>query len=64
MPAASYPDQLTGQHLTREAWLADVAARLAPTLAQLGAPLPPRLRVSIGVPSAGRSNPDRSPEPG
>jgi len=56
MPAAPSPDQSPpNHHPTREAWLADVAARLAPAFAQLGAPLPPRLRVSIGVPSAGRS---------
>lgn len=41
-------------HPNRESWLNDVAARLRPAFAQLGAPLPERLRIAIGFPSAGR----------
>ena len=42
------------QRPNRESWLADVAARLRPAFAQLGAPLPERLRIAIGFPSTGR----------
>jgi hypothetical protein len=42
------------QHPNRESWLNDVAARLRPAFAQLGAPLPDRLRIAIGFPSTGR----------
>jgi len=41
-------------HPNRESWLTDVASRLRPAFAQLGAPLPDRLRIAIGFPSAGR----------
>ena len=41
-------------HPNREAWLADVAGRLRPVFATLGAPLPDRLRIAIGFPSTGR----------
>jgi hypothetical protein len=44
----------TNQHPNRESWLADVAGRLRPAFAQLGAPLPDRLRIAIGFPSMGR----------
>lgn len=37
----------------RETWLNDLAAKMAPTFAEHGFPLPP-LRVSIGWPSAGK----------
>jgi hypothetical protein len=42
------------QHPNRESWLNDVADRLRPAFAQLGAPLPDRLRIAIGFPSTGR----------
>ena len=42
------------QHPNRESWLTDVAGRLRPAFAQLGAPLPDRLRIAIGFPSTGR----------
>ncbi len=35
-------------HETREAWLNDVAHRMAPIFQQLAAPLPARLRIAIG----------------
>jgi hypothetical protein len=41
-------------HPNRESWLTDVAARLRPAFAQLGAPLPDRLRIAIGFPSTGQ----------
>jgi len=41
-------------HPNRESWLNDVAGRLRPAFAQLGAPLPDRLRIAIGFPSTGR----------
>jgi len=41
-------------HPNRESWLKDVAGRLRPAFAQLGAPLPERLRIAIGFPSTGR----------
>jgi len=41
-------------HPNRESWLNDVASRLRPAFAQLGAPLPERLRIAIGFPSTGR----------
>jgi hypothetical protein len=44
----------TNQHPNRESWLNDVAARLRPAFAQLGTPLPDRLRIAIGFPSTGR----------
>ena len=43
-----------GPHPNRESWLDDVAGRLRPAFAQLGAPLPGRLRIAIGFPSTGR----------
>lgn len=49
MPA-SHPDP----HSNRESWLNNVANRLRPAFAQLGAPLPDRLRIAIGFPSTGR----------
>jgi hypothetical protein len=42
------------QHVNRESWLSDVASRLRPAFAELGAPLPDRLRIAIGFPSLGR----------
>jgi hypothetical protein len=42
------------QHPNRESWLNDVARRIRPAFVQLGAPLPERLRIAIGFPSAGR----------
>jgi len=41
-------------HPNRESWLNDVAGRLRPAFAQMGAPLPERLRIVIGFPSTGR----------
>ncbi len=41
-------------HPNRESWLNDVASRLRPAFAQLGAPLPDRLRIAIGFSSTGR----------
>ena len=41
------------QHANRESWLHDVILRLRPAFAQLGAPLPDRLRSAIGFPSSG-----------
>jgi len=41
-------------HPNRESWLNDVAGRLRPAFAQMGAPLPDRLRIAIGFPSTGR----------
>ncbi len=41
-------------HPNRESWLNDVAGRLRPAFAQMGAPLPERLRIAIGFPSTGR----------
>ena len=41
-------------HETREAWLNDVAHRLAPIFQQLAAPLPARLRIAIGFTSGGQ----------
>ena len=41
-------------HETREAWLNDVAHRMAPIFQQLAAPLPARLRIAIGFTSGGR----------
>jgi hypothetical protein len=41
-------------HPNREAWLNDVAQRLRRAFADLGAPLPDRLRIAIGFPSSGR----------
>lgn len=40
-------------HPNRESWLNDVAGRLRPAFAQLGVPLPDRLRIAIGFPSTG-----------
>jgi hypothetical protein len=48
----STPDP--NQHPNRESWLNDVAGRLRPAFAQLGAPLPDRLRIAIGFPSTGQ----------
>jgi hypothetical protein len=44
----------SNQHPNRESWLNDVAGRLRPAFAQLGAPLPERLRIAIGFPSCGQ----------
>ena len=41
-------------HPNRESWLNGVAGRLRPAFAQLGAPLPDRLRIAIGFPSGGQ----------
>ena len=41
-------------HPNRESWLNDVAGRLRPAFAQLGAALPDRLRIAIGFPSTGQ----------
>jgi hypothetical protein len=41
-------------HETREAWLNDVAHRMAPIFQQLAAPLPARLRIAIGFTSGGQ----------
>jgi len=41
-------------HPNRESWLNDVVSRLRPAFAQMGAPLPERLRIVIGFPSTGR----------
>jgi hypothetical protein len=41
-------------HPNREAWLNDVAQHLRRPFADLGAPLPDRLRIAIGFPSSGR----------
>ncbi len=41
-------------HPNRESWLNHVAGRLRPAFAQMGAPLPDRLRIAIGFPSTGR----------
>jgi hypothetical protein len=41
------------RHLNRESWLNDVANRLQPAFARLGAPLPDRL-IAIGFPCTGR----------
>src|SRR5260370_33005008 len=41
-------------HETREAWLTDVAHRMAPIFQQLAAPLPARLRIAIGFTSGGQ----------
>ncbi len=41
-------------HETREAWLTDVAHRMAPISQQLAAPLPARLRIAIGFTSGGQ----------
>jgi hypothetical protein len=42
------------QHPNREGCLNEVVSRLRPAFAQLGAPLPDRLRIAIGFPSTGR----------
>jgi hypothetical protein len=42
------------RHRNRESWLNEVANRLRPAFARLGAPLPDRLRIAIGFPSTGR----------
>jgi len=41
-------------HSNRESRIDDVARRLRPAFAQLGAPLPERLRIAIGFPTTGR----------
>jgi len=41
---------------TREAWLAGVAAEMAPWFARQGHPLPERLRIAVGFPSSGRGS--------
>ena len=48
------PNLTANQIPNRETWLNDVAGRLRPAFAQLGAPLPERLRIAIGFPSTGR----------
>ena len=45
---------LPNRHPNRESWLNEVASRLRPAFAKLGAPLPDRLRIAIGFPSTGR----------
>jgi hypothetical protein len=41
------------EHPNREAWLADLVARLRLPFQQLGSPLPDRLRIGVGFPSGG-----------
>jgi hypothetical protein len=53
-PAMPASKPQPNQHPNRESWLNDVADRLRPAFAQLGAPLPDRLRIAIGFPSTGR----------
>lgn len=38
---------------TREGWLHAATREMAPTFKELGAPLPPKIRIAIGFPSAG-----------
>lgn len=44
---------MTAKHETREAWLNDVAGKLAPLFKEHGAPLPKRIRIAVSFPSTG-----------
>jgi len=44
------------QHETREAWLAAFVAAARPTFAELATPIPEKVRVSVGWPSAGNKS--------
>ena len=44
---------MTNTHPTREAWLNDLAVKMAPMFAEVGAPLPERVRIAIAFPSTG-----------
>ena len=44
---------MTQDHATREGWLNHLAGQLAPMFAEVGAPLPGRVRIAIAFPSTG-----------